>query len=498
MTDDPETLETLSRLGFKRPELVAETIRGWHFGRRAAVHSERAREVLTELVPALLEAFAQSSDPDAALAAFDQALGRMKAAVELLSILKSNALLRTLFADILGSAPRLAEIVIRRPHVLDAAMDRNVLVTPLGDADFDARLAQVLAPQSLLEDVLDTLRDFTQEESFLIGLRLLTGLITPAASGEAYSALAGSVVRACLDHVMQDFASRFGEVRQGRCVVLAMGKLGSREMTAASDLDLILIYDFDAAHPESKAAQPLHATRYYTRLAQRLISALTVATRRGRLYDVDMRLRPSGRQGPVATQFESFVDYQAKEAETWEHMALTRARVIAGDAALAAKVEAARVTILAAAPAPSLRSDVAEMRALVAREKGESDPFDLKYAAGGLLDIEFLAQYLCLRHAHDAPEMIDVSPAVVIANAARFNYLAPEKADLLLGAYRLYTNVTQVLRTILDPSHRLLEASEILKRRLAAAADLPGFTQLEAELKSTRAKVRAIFREVVG
>jgi [glutamine synthetase] adenylyltransferase / [glutamine synthetase]-adenylyl-L-tyrosine phosphorylase len=496
VSNDPETLETLARLGFRRPETVAETIRGWHFGRRAAVRSERAREVLTELVPALLEAFAQSADPDAAVAAFDQALGRLRAAVELLSILKSNAQLRGLFAEILGSAPRLAEIVIRRPHVLDVALDRDLLAAPLDDGGFDRRLQQVIAPHSTLEDVLDSLRDFGQEESFLIGLRLLTGMIAPA--GEAYSALAGSIVRACLDNVSRDFESRCGRVPQGRCVVVALGKLGSREMTAASDLDLILIYDFDTSRPESDGAQPLHATRYYTRLFQRLISALTVATRRGLLYQVDMRLRPSGGQGPLATQLASFAEYQRKEAETWEHLALTRARVIAGDPSLRVEVEATRAAILTAPQGPTLRSDVAAMRKLVAKEKGEDNPFDLKHAAGGMMDIDFLGQYLCLRLAHENPEVIDVAPAAVIAKAGALGYVASDTIDLLLDAHRLYSNVTQVLRTILPPNQALPEAPEAVKRRLAAAVDLPDFPQLRAELVETGKKVRAVFRQVVG
>ncbi len=496
VADDPETLETLARLGFRRPEFVAETIRGWHFGRRAAVRSERAREVLTELVPALLEAFAQSADPDAAIAAFDQALGRLKAAIELLSILKSNARLRGLFAEILGSAPRLAEIVIRRPHVLDVALDRNLLAAPLDDSDFDRRLQQAIAPYSTLEDVLDSLRDFGQEESFLIGLRVLTGAV--ASAGEAYSALAASIVRACLEAVMKDFVARFGRIPRGGCVILALGKLGSREMTAASDLDLILIYDFDAAQPDSDAPQPLHATRYYTRLFQRLILALTVPTRRGVLYQVDMRLRPSGGQGPLATQLASFAEYQRKEAETWEHMALTRARVIAGDASLRAEVEATRAAILATPPSSALRSDVAAMRKLIAKEKGEDDPVDLKYAAGGMMDVDFLGQYLCLRYAHENPAIIDVVPAGVIAKAGASGYLAREAADLLVGAHRLYSNVTQVLRTILPPNQPLSEAPEAVKRRLAAAMNLPNFSQLAAELKETGGRVRAIFRDVVG
>ena len=198
-------------------------------------------------------------------------------------------------------------------------------------------------------------------------------------------------MRACLDHVIQDFASRFGEVRQGRCVVLALGKLGSREMTAASDLDLILIYDFDAAHPESDAPQPLHATRYYTRLSQRLISALTVATRRGRLYDVDMRLRPSGRQGPLAIAVREFCRISGQRGGDLGAYGLDARPRDRRRRFAAAEVEAvASRGPCGAASLPSLRSDVAAMRALIAKEKGEDDPFDLKYAAGGLIDIDFL------------------------------------------------------------------------------------------------------------
>jgi glutamate-ammonia-ligase adenylyltransferase len=501
VADDPETLETLERLGFKRAPLAAETIRSWHFGRHAAIRSKRAREVLTELIPALVEAFAGSGDPDAALAAFDQALSHMKAAVELLSILKSNARLRNLFADVLGSAPRLAEIIIRRPHVLDEVMDRNVLAASFDDEALDARLTELIATLEATEDFLDMTRDFRQEEAFLVGLRLFSALITPTAAGEAFSALAGAVVRATLAHVASVFAETYGGVAGGRAIVLAMGKLGSREMTAASDLDLIVIYDFDEDHPESDGTRRLHALPYYTRLAQRLVSALTVTTRKGRLYDVDMRLRPSGRQGPIATQLSSFIGYQMNEAETWEHMALTRARVIAGDATLARAVEAAQTRILRRAPRASLRHDVATMRRLVAHEKGEGkpgDPFDLKIASGGLLDIEFLAQFLALEHAHDIAGIWQGTPADVIDKAGGLGFLNPEQAATLVAAHRLFTTITQVLNGLVDRAASPLGASEAVKHRLAAAAGLPSFAQLDRELTETRANVREIFTAIVG
>jgi [glutamine synthetase] adenylyltransferase / [glutamine synthetase]-adenylyl-L-tyrosine phosphorylase len=356
----------------------------------------------------------------------------------------------------------------------------------------------VLAASPAVEDMLDGLRDFKQEESFLIGLRLLTETLDPRAAGEAYSALAASVVRAALAGVLKESEARFGKIPRGRCVVLGMGKLGSREMTAASDLDLILIYDFDADSPDSDGDETLHATRYYTRLSQRLISSLTVATRRGRLYEVDMRLRPSGGKGPVATQLTSFVDYQVKDAETWEHMALTRARIIAGDASLAAEVEAAREKILTRAPSPNLRKDVADMRALIAKEKGQGDVLDLKYAAGGQIDLDFLAQYLSLQHAHKALTLLKVSPADILARAGALGLLPLGDTETLLTAHGLYAQITQVQRTILDANVPLAQASGPVKQRLATAMNLPSFGQLEADLMESEARVRAIFNAVVG
>ena len=262
VADDPATLTTLSALGFQRPEAAAETVRGWHFGRRAAVRSPRAREVLTELTPALLEAFAGSGDADAALSAFDEALARMPASVELMSILRSNAALRELFGDVLGSAPRLAQVIARRPHVLDAAIDparADDFDASLDDETMGARVEAFVSQAQSLEDALNRARDFAAEEMFHIGLSLLSGRLDPDRAGRAYSALAQGLIAALLTRVIEAFAAEHGRIRGGRVAVVALGKLGSREMTAASDLDLILIYDFpvDASDSNgSEAARP--------------------------------------------------------------------------------------------------------------------------------------------------------------------------------------------------------------------------------------------------
>ena len=502
VADDPETLTTLRRLGFQKPEEATETIRGWHFGRRSAVRSARAREVLTELIPGLLAAFSGSGDPDAALAAFDAALARMPAAVELLSILRSNAPVRELFGDLLGGAPRLAQVVTARPHVLDAAIDparASAIPESLDEAKQAARVDAFLDAAGSFEEMLDRARDFATEETFLIGVRLLSGALDPDMAGRAYSALAQGLVVALLERIGAAFGAEHGRIRGGRVAVTAMGKLGSREMTAASDLDLMVIYDFPEDAGESDGRRPLGAALYYARLTQRLISALTAPTKAGKLYDVDLRLRPSGRKGPLATQLSAFSLYQREEAETWEHMALTRARVIAGDAGLANEIAGVVSATLRARREPhKLAREVRQMRDLIAREKGESDPWDLKLVSGGLIDIEFAAQYLTLAHAHAWPELLDVSTRATLAKAGELGLIASEDAAVLVDAHRLYTDATQIMRlTVAGPFDATHSASGV-KRRIASAAALPSFELLAAAVKEARAHVRGIYARILG
>src|SRR5208337_94176 len=207
------------------------------------------------------------------------------------------------------------------------------------------------------------------------------------------------LIRALHQRVEADFAALHGRVRGQQTAILALGRLGAREMTASSDLDLIVIYDFDQNHPNSDGKRPLYGAQYFARFTQRLISALTVQTNYGVLYQVDMRLRPSGRSGPLATQIGGFASYQEHEAWTWEHMALTRARVVCAPAHFAARVESViRAVLCRRRDAGTIAGDVLEMRKAIATEKGDRDRWDLKYAAGGLIDIEFIAQYLQLVH----------------------------------------------------------------------------------------------------
>ena len=498
VTDDPDTLETLRRMGFKNAELAAETVRGWHFGRRAAVQSARAREVLTELVPDLLESLAGSGDPDAALAAFDAMLGHLPAAIELFSILRSNGKLRDLFSDVLGAAPRLAAIVAKTPHALDAVIDPRFFGSALDRAYFDEH-AHRLFEIDHYEDFLDTARSIAQENLFSIGVRALSGAIDPVEAGPAFSALADCLLEATLSHVTKAFGEEYGSVPGGRIAVIAMGKLGSREMTATSDLDLVIVYDFDETKPESDGRRALHAVQYYTRFTQRLISALTVSTRRGALYDVDMRLRPSGKKGPVAVQLSSFVQYQREEAETWEKMALCRARAVCGDRSLMRDLnDAMSEALRRPRDKTAVAREIAEMRELIAKEKGDADRSDIKLLRGGLIDIEFAAQFLVLVHAHARPEILLTGTADILRKAAALGLLDAAQAETLLSAHRLYTDVTQMQRILLPVEMKPASAPAAVRRRIAACAGLPDEQRLDSQISATVSSVAKLCRRLLS
>lgn len=498
-SDDPDTLETLRRIGFRDPATVTETIRGWHFGRRSAVTSARAREVVTELTPGLLAALGRTAAPDAALAALDRAFGRMPAAVELLSMLRSNERLLNLFADLLGTAPRLADIVAERPHVLDAIIDPAFAEDAQNLDSLALRIRAHIGKPPSLEDFLDRARDAARLAQFVVGARMLTGIYAPERAGQAFSVIADATIAASLEAVQEAFRADHGVVPGGAIVVMGYGRLGSRQLTASSDLDLVVLYDFDAERPDSDGPRPLHASVYYNRLTQRLVSALTVPTRRGRLYEVDMRLRPDGRKGAVATQFSGFTHYQAADAETWEHMALTRARVVAGDAGLAAKVmQSVRSIIDAPRDGATLARSVRDMRALVAREKGDKNPWDLKLAAGGLMDVEFVAQYLALSRPGLTAGLERNGAGLIIQAGRDEGLVSAGDAEALIDGYALMEAVLQWERLTVDGEFNAKTASPAVMKRIANAVGLPDVKTLEAHLAGVRAQVRATFQHVLG
>jgi glutamate-ammonia-ligase adenylyltransferase len=270
-------------------------------------------------------------------------------------------------------------------------------------------------------------------------------------------------------------------------------------MTAASDLDLMLLYDADPLVESVGGGRPLYAPQYYARLTQRLITALSAPTAEGLLYETDFRLRPSGNKGPIAVSLAAFVGYQAEEAWTWEHMALTRARVIAGPAEFTARVEAAiRAALTLPRSAEKLTTDALAMRRLLEKEKGSTNPWEVKQVAGGLIDIEFLAQYLMLLHGAARPEIFSATTPDALVRLRDAGLIDVGVAETLIGAYRLYQGLVQLPRLAVDGAFRPADAPRGLADLLLRLGDSPDLSHLEALLKETEKTTREIFVAVVG
>jgi [glutamine synthetase] adenylyltransferase / [glutamine synthetase]-adenylyl-L-tyrosine phosphorylase len=497
--NDPATLATLRKMGFQRPEVISETVRGWHFGRRQAITTQRAREVLTELTPALLEAFARSSDPDGALIALDNALQSMPAVVELFTILKQNAALRDLFAEVLGNAPRLAEVVVQRPHVLDALIDPS-FAEPIADEVLRQRFHDRLDGIPAFEEFLDVIRDLARGERFQIGAKLLSGVMDPLEAGPAHAGIAAAAIDACVTRVSAELQRKYGVVPGVSYAVLALGKLGGREMTALSDLDLMIIYDVLQADTLSDGERPIQASEWFARMTQRMMTALTVPTQRGTLYEVDLRLRPSGGKGPVAVSLPAFEQYHAHESETWERMSLTRARVISATPGFAEHVQRAIVGALRrATEPPKLLKDIRDMRALMVREKPARNFWDLKLTQGGLVDIEFANQCLTLRYAAELQRLPRPNTGASLAALAGGGFLSKSQAEVLQDAWRLQSSLAQLIAITVDGPLDPSTARSPFKRRLAAVAELPDFASLEGHLKTLQAEAhRAMMAILAG
>jgi glutamate-ammonia-ligase adenylyltransferase len=496
--DDARLIEHLATLGFKKPVMVAKALQQWIAGDYRAFRIESTRTAFVEFIPALIAGLARAEEPDNAVTAFDRFLGALQRGGRLISLLSQNRDLVALVALILGAAPRLGDMLARQPQIMDGLIDPRFFGAMPDQRELSARLAATLADAYSYEEFLDRLRLFGQESLFLIGTRILSGTVSAQQASIAFADVAEGIVDTVHGLVTDQFAAQHGRIKAQQTAILAMGRLGSREMTASSDLDLILLYDFDHENPDSDGARSLQGAQYFARFTQRLISAFTTRTNYGVLYEVDMRLRPSGRAGPVASRLDSFAEYQDREAWTWEHMALTRARVISSSPEFRGRIETIiREVLTRPRDAVGVATDVADMRRAIALEKGEHDVWDLKYAAGGMVDIDFIAQYLQLVHAADSPDILDVSTLHVLDNAARLGMLPPSSVEVLRPAARLYHDLTQILRLCVTEKFKPETAGEDLLRVMARAGDAPDFSSLEARVRETQVEVRRVFRELL-
>lgn len=478
--------ERLAEMGFAEPACLAERIGSWSDGRIRALRSEAARAAFEAMLPALLEALAGAPEPDRAVLRWEAMLAATPSAINLFRLLEARPALLDQLVRILTLAPPLADELGRRPDLLDTLIDKSALDLP-GDVEaLAARMARGEAGDDY-ERRLDRIRLVTGEVRFALGLQLISAGHDPLEIAAALSRTAEAALAVAASAAETDFALAHGRVPGSDLLVLGLGRLGGGALTHASDLDIIYLIS-GGKGDESDGRRPLGETLYFNRLAQRVSAALSVPTAEGALYEVDTRLRPQGAQGPLAVSLDSFARYQREDAWTWEHMALTRARVLYGPAAGRQRLEAIIGEVLHRdRDAAVLREDVLRMRAEMAAHKPPQGPLDAKLARGGLVDLEFLVHYLQLR------ERIAFDPDLgrAIADLAEAGLLRVEIAD----AHELMTRLLVAARLLAPGLERPASAAA---QALAEACGQADFDALLQAFVDARHKVAAAWGGAFG
>lgn len=494
--DDPETLATLQRMGFSSPARVSQTIRSWHHGRIPATRTERGRELFTRLAPRLLEAANASGAPETAFNRFADFFSKLSSGVQLQSLFLAQPKLFELVVQVMAFAPRLATTLARRPAAVDAMLDM-AFFSAIDVAEDRRAMALAVSRNEGFEAAMDAVRRVHREQAFRVGVQVMSGSASAEAAGLAFANLADVCVEALASASLAE-VTRIGGAFPGEVAVVALGKCGSREMSAGSDLDLMTLYRAEEPAAAS-AVKEWGAETFYGRFTQRLIAALSLPTSEGELYEVDMQLRPSGTQGPVAVSMPAFQAYYEGEAETWELLALTRARIVWASSEAFAADAAGAIEAALRRPRDRKRTvrDVREMRALMERERPSKGFWDLKLSSGGLVDVEFAAQHLQLIHAADGGPLRE-NTAQALA-AMREAGLGPADAlDTLSAAWRVQQDLTQLLKVALgdDPDPEVEpKAFQNLMARAGGARDLRA---LKRRLTTLRAEARKAFDAVVA
>ena len=524
--DGDATLETLAAMGYAHPERAFETLRAWHDGRYRAVRGEEARERLAELLPTVLDVFAAWPDPDSALALFDGFLARLPAGSHLFSMFAAHPELFDLITEIMGSAPRLANWLEHRPMLLDSVLSREFSDLDVPDADelgpelatvarrglvrvfyerefgaaeMKAELADVALRARDVQDFLDAERRWANDKIFHIGVHMLRGLLFPVEAATPLSDIADTCLGATLPVIAKAFAAAHGRVPGGRFAVVALGHLGSRQMTVTAPLDLMLVYDHPEGAEESDGHRALRPDRYYGQLSRRYIAAIRAATAEGTLYDVDMRPRPSGNAGPIVTSLAAFVEHFQTDVPAWQHRALTRARVVWAEGDLGERFEEARRAVLRQErDREGLAAQLVDLREDLRGDDPGEDIWAIEQKRGGLIDAEFIAQYLQLLHAAETEQLLSGGSASVFEVAGAHGLMEAETARELAEAATLWHNLHGILSLTVEDRFVEATAPPALLAVIERACDVSGIDSLKEAMRETTARTAGHFDRLLG
>jgi len=485
LSADPDILvKELAALGFADPSVALRRIADWRSGKARSLRSPAARVAFEAMLPALLGEIAAGPDPERAINRFADIVDRLSSGINLYRLLEARPQLARHLALILAHAPPLGDMLSRRPDLLDGLIDESSFALPPEPDAMADRLRKAMAGEPY-DRALDRARRLVNERRFSLGVQLIAGHADPLDLAMGYSNVAEGAIIALAELAEEEFAKAHGRIEGGELIILALGRLGGRALTHASDLDLIYIYEAPTGST-SDGARPLSATDYYNRLANRVTAALSVATAAGPLYDVDTRLRPQGGEGMLAVSLNGFLDYQRDEAWTWEHMALCRARPIYGRPDTRERLAEAICAILKSGDDPArIRADAAKMRDDMARHKAPSGPLDIKLGEGGLVDLEFAVHTRQLTTG----EGLDPGLEFAIAKLAEKGLIDPSYDPDL----RLLSRMLVVMRLVAPESNEPPEQSRGL---VASLCGHESWDSLLAAHGEARQRIASLWKAV--
>jgi len=487
---DPDTLETLEKMGYENPTAISQIIRSWHHGKTRATRSTRSRQILTELVPRILVTFSKTSQADRAFLNFDQSLTRIKSGVQLFSVFHSNPEILDLIAEIMGDAPRLANYLTASTHRLDYVLEPSFYNKFPSKSVLYEQLTEYLCELGSTEEKLEGCVRWTNDLRFRAGVLVLRGIIPPSTGSEILTSIADVVIQIITTIISTEFREKFGVINNSSLYILAYGKLGSGELMPTSDLDIVIIYDSEANIDSVGTERSLPVTAYFIRLAQRIISALTIRTAEGRLYEVDLRLRPSGHQGPVACSLSSFQKYQLSEAWIWEHLALTKARIVFASEGITKKLHSVIRSVLdKSRTKQEIAYAIAEMRMRLGNDKANHKQQDIKRVEGGLTDTEFLVQFYSLSSGLAGREGWHSNTIESIKYLVDSGEISRNDGSALRSAFSLWLNILWLIRLSLDKCASMEDIPMGLRERLLGILNVEDSISLDKAILDTRHKI---------
>lgn len=488
--------DLLEEAGFRDVEQAYESLCRLREGKYGSPMTRRVRRYFQRILPVLVQEVVSSPEPDMALNNLEEFLMRIRAHGTFYALMAENHAIVRLLISLFSTSKFLSRIFIQRPEILDSLVSSGYAVEFKSLEVLRDELTDQLKQSLDYEDRLDQLRRFRNEEFLRIALNDLRGDQLQGRTTMQLSCLAVVCLEAAVELARNELIPRFGLPycplehggwREAEFAVLGMGKLGGMELNYHSDLDIIFIYSGQGKNRPVKGTDPdrfkeLSNQEYFSKLAQRIISVLTLATREGRVYEIDTRLRPSGNQGPLVTSLAAYENYHLESAQLWERQALTKAQVVVGPPDITERIERINDQITWEKPLPKeLQSEIYRLRGRMEREiarEGE-EQFNIKTGRGGMVDVEFLVQYMQLLYGKEVPEVRVCNTLAALHAIGEKGLLAAGVAEDLSAGYKFLRRLENKLRLVHDQSFNQISTDKASLRKLArrlgyhGSADLP-------------------------